>query len=104
MIFQPHRYSRVKFLLNSFNDAFVGADEVIILPIYAAGEKDEFGVTVEDLGKVLNNKKVIIEKNPEKVDERVLNCEGHEVFMFMGAGDISKIAHRIADKLEGKIR
>ena len=40
----------------------------------------------------------------EKVDEKVLNCEGHEVFMFMGAGDISKIAHRIADKLEGKIR
>lgn len=104
VIFQPHRYSRVKFLLNSFNDAFIGAEEVIILPIYAAGEKDEFGVTVEDLGKVLNNKKVTIEKNPEKVDERVLNCEGHEVFMFMGAGDISKIAHRIADKLEGKIR
>jgi len=104
IIFQPHRYSRVKFLLQNFTDAFEGAEEVLILPIYSAGEKDEFGVTVEDLGNVLKNEKVIIEKNSEKIDERVLNCQGHEVFMFMGAGDISKVAHRIADKLEGKNR
>ncbi len=42
----------------------------MILPIYSAGEKDEFGVTVEDLGNVLKNEKVIIEKNSEKIDER----------------------------------
>lgn len=104
IIFQPHRYSRVKFLLNNFKDAFDGAEEVMLLPIYSAGERDEFGVTIEDLGKVLENKKVVIEKDINKVDERILNCKGHEVFMFMGAGDISKVAHRIADKLEGKSR
>ena len=104
IIFQPHRYSRVKFLLQNFKDAFDGAEEVLLLPIYSAGEKDEFGVTVEDLGNILKNEKVVIEKNSEKIDERILNCQGHDVFMFMGAGDISKVAHRIADKLEGKNR
>lgn len=34
----------------------------------------------------------------------IMNFEGNRVFMFMGAGDISKIAHRVAEKLEGKYR
>jgi len=41
-IFQPHRYSRVHFLLDEFKDAFADVDKVILLPIYAAGEKNEF--------------------------------------------------------------
>lgn len=102
VIFQPHRYSRVKFLLENFKDAFIGAEEVILLPIYSAGEKDIFGVTVENLQEVIENPKAILEKNPEKIDEMIMNFDGDRVFMFMGAGDISKIAHRVAEKLERK--
>ncbi|MGL4988175.1 MAG: UDP-N-acetylmuramate--L-alanine ligase, partial [Cetobacterium sp.] len=36
-IFQPHRYSRVNFLLNDFKDSFEGVDEVILMPVYSAG-------------------------------------------------------------------
>lgn len=102
VIFQPHRYSRVKFLLENFKDAFIGAEEVILLPIYSAGEKDIFGVTVENLQEVIKSPKAILEKNPEKIDEMIMNFDGNRVFMFMGAGDISKIAHRVAEKLERK--
>lgn len=104
VIFQPHRYSRVKFLLDNFKNAFDLADEVILLPIYSAGEKDNFGVTIKDLQSVIANPKVVIEKNPQNIDEMLMNFEGNRVFMFMGAGDISKIAHRVAEKLEGKYR
>lgn len=104
VIFQPHRYSRVKFLLDNFKNAFDLADEVILLPIYSAGEKDNFGVTIEDLQSIIANPKVVIEKNPQNIDEMLMNFEGNRVFMFMGAGDISKIAHRAAEKLEGKYR
>ena len=104
VIFQPHRYSRVKFLLNNFKDAFRGAEEIILLPIYSAGEKDEFGVNLEDLRGVIDESKVMIEQNPEKIDEKILSEDSQKVYMFMGAGDISKIAHRVAEKLEGKYR
>lgn len=104
VIFQPHRYSRVKFLLNNFKDAFKGAEEIILLPIYAAGEKNDFGIKLEDLENVIEESNVMIENNPEKIDERILGDENNMVYMFMGAGDISKIAHRVAEKLEGKYR
>lgn len=102
VIFQPHRYSRVKFLLDNFKNSFKLAKEVILLPIYAAGEKNEFGVTIENLRDKIENKNTIIEKNPEKIDEIVLNDCGKSVYIFMGAGDISRIAHRVAEKLERK--
>ena len=102
VIFQPHRYSRVKFLLDNFKNAFEQADELILLPIYSAGEKDTFGVGIEDLKRVIDYPEAAIEKNPENIDEKIMNFEGNRVFMFMGAGDISKIAHRVAEKLERK--
>lgn len=104
VIFQPHRYSRVNFLLENFKDAFEKADELILLPIYSAGEKNIFKVTIEDLQNIIIKPKAIVEKNPQNIDEMIMNFEGNRVFMFMGAGDISKIAHRVAEKLEGKYR
>ena len=41
-----------KILLENFKNAFEKADEVVLLPIYSAGEKDIFGVTIEDLQNV----------------------------------------------------
>lgn len=38
-IFEPHRYTRLLANLNEFKEAFKDVDELIILPVYAAGEK-----------------------------------------------------------------
>ena len=38
-IFQPHRYSRLKNHFNEFCSCFNDADEVVLLNVYAAGEK-----------------------------------------------------------------
>ena len=38
VVFQPHRYSRTKALAHAFPQALKGADEVILLPVYAASE------------------------------------------------------------------
>ena len=100
VIFQPHRYSRVKFLLNSFNDAFVGADEVIILPIYAAGEKDEFGITIEDLLKKINHRNSKLVSSDEELEADILNRHEPRVYIFMGAGSISSFAHHFVDKIK----
>lgn len=40
VLFEPHRYSRTARFADEFADALAGADEVGLLPVYAAGEAD----------------------------------------------------------------
>lgn len=98
-IFQPHRYSRVKHQFENFTGIFDLADEVMLLPTYAAGEKDEFGISTEDLAnKIRPNGGVKIVHNAEEIKANM--GENPAMFMFMGAGDISSMAHNIAKNLE----
>lgn len=48
-VFQPHRYTRTKLFGEVFPTAFVGVDEVLLLPVYAASEKLLEGGDVCDL-------------------------------------------------------
>ena len=43
-VFEPHRYSRVLSLKNEFAKSFIKSDVVILCPLYAAGEKEEFKI------------------------------------------------------------
>ncbi len=47
VVFQPHRYTRTRDLLDEFGGAFTDADSVVILPIYAASEEPLPGITAE---------------------------------------------------------
>jgi UDP-N-acetylmuramate--alanine ligase len=47
VVFQPHRYTRTRDLLDEFGAAFTDADDVVILPIYAASEEPLPGITAE---------------------------------------------------------
>ena len=53
VVFQPHRYTRTRDLLDSFGDALSGADEIVLTDIYPAGEAPIPGVTVETLAAVV---------------------------------------------------
>ena len=101
-IFQPHRYSRVNFLLNEFKDAFVDTDELLLMPIYSAGEINEYGITEEKLLETIGHKNGKIVKDFHEIENRVLNEHKERVFLFMGAGNISYAAHEIADKYRGE--
>ncbi len=49
VVFQPHRYTRTRALGPEFPPAFAEADEVILLPVYAASEAPYEGGCIEDL-------------------------------------------------------
>ena len=100
VIFQPHRYSRVKFLLEDFAGTFKNADELILMPIYSAGEKDEFGVSIEDLLKKIDHRNGKIIKDRDELENNLLERQENHVYLFMGAGNISSAAHEFAEKLE----
>ncbi len=100
VIFQPHRYSRINFLYEEFRGAFDLADDLILLPVYAAGEENIYGITLEKLAKDLYSKgtaKVLMSE--EDVSDLIESKSG--TYIFMGAGTISQMAHNIVKKLEG---
>nr|WP_315047902.1 UDP-N-acetylmuramate--L-alanine ligase [uncultured Leptotrichia sp.] len=98
VIFQPHRYTRTKFFLDGFVEALKKADDLMLLPIYAASEDNIYGISSEDLAaKIGNHVKVTTEEEIEKIVKESKNSGN--TFVFMGAGSVSKVAHNIVDKL-----
>ncbi|MGL5123053.1 MAG: UDP-N-acetylmuramate--L-alanine ligase [Fusobacteriaceae bacterium] len=102
-IFQPHRYSRVNFLLEEFEQVFHGIDELYILPIYSAGEKNIYDISLEKLKNKIGHSNTQIILNTKEIEEYIYSKKEKQVYIFMGAGDISKLAHKIADNLEVRI-
>ena len=51
IVFQPHTYSRTKALLSDFSSALSLSDRVILVPIYAARESDDLGVSSDDVAQ-----------------------------------------------------
>lgn len=98
-IFQPHRYSRVKFLYEEFRGCFDLADEVILLPIYSAGEEDVYGITLEELAAdIYTSGKTKILTTVEEILGKVKSED--RTYIFMGAGTISQMAYEVVEKLE----
>jgi UDP-N-acetylmuramate--alanine ligase len=48
-VFQPHTFSRLRTLWESFGSSFADADHVIVLDVYAAREEDALGSAASDL-------------------------------------------------------
>src|ERR1700751_4812181 len=56
VIFQPHRYTRTRDLIEEFSTAFADADSLFVLDIYAASEKPIEGITGEILAQRIPQK------------------------------------------------
>jgi UDP-N-acetylmuramate--alanine ligase len=51
VIFQPHRYTRTRDLMDEFTTAFDNADSLLVLDIYPASEQPILGITGETLAR-----------------------------------------------------
>lgn len=91
--FQPHLYSRTKEHFEEFADAFALADEVLLLPIYAAREAVDPSVSSELLAQKIPQNKAKYVENFAAVAEYVKkNLKKGDIFFTMGAGDITKLS------------
>lgn len=93
-VFQPHRYSRTESLFDQFVATLSLADTVLLLDIYAAGEKPIPGVSTEKLVAAIKHNFPDVHLTSEQellhmLDEQV--NEG-DVILMQGAGSIGQIA------------
>ena len=92
LIFQPHRYTRTKYLFNDFINVLKKPDVLIISKIYAAGEKEIKGLDTRlynNLKKSSKNK-VIRLKNENELSS-IIDEYTYEknLIIFMGAGSVT---------------
>jgi UDP-N-acetylmuramate--alanine ligase len=91
--FQPHLFSRTKLLFSDFVSALSLADEVLLLPIYAAREPYDETVSSLMLQEAINqtskNLKAKYFENIEQLVEYLKNLPNKEntIFLNLGAGD-----------------
>ena len=94
VVFQPHTYSRTKSLLDDFAKALLNFDNIIILDIYAAREKNVYGIT----SKNLVDKICSLGKNAKYIpnfDDCVKylkeNVKPNDIILTQGAGTVTEI-------------
>jgi len=104
VIFQPHRFTRLSFLMKDFATSFNDADILIVTEIYPAGEKPIPGISGKKLYEeveLFGHKNVIFEQDMARIPELIgKTARTGDLIIVMGAGNINKIIPDIIENLE----
>ena len=104
VIFQPHRYTRTRDLMEEFTTAFGDADSLFVLDIYAASEQPIEGITGEALAhriREAGGKHVEYAGSfSGAVDSVSSLAEDGDMILTLGAGSVSQLGPAILEKLK----
>jgi UDP-N-acetylmuramate--alanine ligase len=100
-VVQPHRFTRLRDLMEDFQNAFNEADVVFVAPVYAAGEQPIEGIDSAALAEGLRAHghravRTVADQDDLALALRDLSASG-DLVICMGAGDITKWAASLAD-------
>ncbi len=104
VIFQPHRYTRTRDLLEEFTTAFDDADSLFVLDVYAASEKPIEGITGEILAQRIREKNVkngrYASSPAEAVEAAASVAQDGDMILTLGAGSVWQFGPMILEKLK----
>ncbi|TBH21575.1 UDP-N-acetylmuramate--L-alanine ligase [Thermus thermamylovorans] len=99
VLFQPHRLLRTQELWEAFAQALAPAEEVVVLPVYTAGERGE--VSPEGLAQriaerllALGTEARFLENEEALAYARATAAPG-DLWLALGAGDVTELARRL---------
>ncbi len=106
VVFQPHRYTRTRDLMDEFVTSFNNADVLFVLDIYAASESPIEGITAETLTE---NIRKFGHKNANYIgaietaaDKVVSTLQPGDLVITLGAGSITGLSDEILAKLKDR--
>jgi len=106
VLFQPHRYTRTRDLMEDFAGAFGDADAVQVLDIYAASEQPIEGITGETLAAAIqakNGGRVMYTASIAEAVERLAeDARPGEMILTLGAGSVSQAGPMVLEALRGR--
>ena len=103
LVFQPHRYSRTRDLMDDFASVLSEADALVLLDVYAAGEEPISGADGRTMARAVRTRGSVDPVFVENLDslagvlEDVL--QDGDLVLTMGAGDIGAYAHSLPELL-----
>jgi UDP-N-acetylmuramate--alanine ligase len=106
VLFQPHRYTRTRDLMDDFSTAFGDADSLQVLDIYAASEQPVPGVSGEVLaekiravsGRIVGYAGSI----EEGVDRLAKDARSGDLILTLGAGNVSQAGSMLLERLAAR--
>jgi UDP-N-acetylmuramate--alanine ligase len=102
-IFQPHRYTRTKFLMDDFAACFDGCERVYVLDIYPASEPPIPGVTAQRLVermRELGLDRARYAPSEEAVIQEVLaDARPGDLIVTVGAGSVWKVGEALGEAI-----
>lgn len=105
-VFQPHRYTRVRDLFDDFVRCFNHATEVVVCPVYRAGEAPIEGIDHHSLGSGMiehGHRGVRVVENLEEAT--AVLSEGRtpgDIVITLGAGDVNRVCTDLEAALNGR--
>ena len=104
VIFQPHRYTRTRDLMEEFTAAFGDADSLFVLDIYAASEKPIEGISGEALARTIREKgghpAEYVGSFGNAVTSVTAAAQDGDMILTLGAGSVSQLGPMIIDRLK----
>jgi UDP-N-acetylmuramate--alanine ligase len=101
MMFQPHRFSRTRDCFDDFVDVLSQVDQLLLLEVYAAGEKPIVGADSRSLARSIRLRGQVepilidpVEGNLENVLQKVL--QANDLLLTQGAGNVGAISIELA--------
>jgi UDP-N-acetylmuramate--alanine ligase len=105
VVFQPHRYTRTQLLMDDFTSAFVDADTVQLLDIYAASEQPIPGVTASALAARIRcadgRPATHAASFADAIQSLAESTQPGDMVLTLGAGNVSQIGPQILESLSG---
>jgi UDP-N-acetylmuramate--alanine ligase len=108
LVFQPHRYTRTRDLLDDFASVLADADVLVLLEVYAAGETPIAGADGRAIARAVRGRGGVEPVFVESLEKLPAALQGlladGDLLLTMGAGDIGAFAAGLPDKLSIKPR
>jgi len=103
IVFQPHRYTRTRALFDEFTRSFYQSDVLVVLPIYAAGEKKIEGVDSSAMCEGIRShghKEVICKSSlAAAVAELQEILVPGDIVLTLGAGDVYRVGEQLLKEM-----
>ncbi len=101
IIFQPHRYSRVKQFVNEFAEELSKADVIYLTNIYGAGELNKDKLNSQIIADLIYKKNINVQyfdKHDELINNFLKLTKKGDIIINMGAGDCHKLWSILTEK------